>query len=379
MRHMLRFLCRLMTACILLLSPRIALAFETEPVVEHGSAAIVCDEFGNVLYGLNEDEAMPMASITKVMTAMVALDSGIDLDEPIAFVYEEYPEGSQLAGYKDGDTPTFRELLQAMLVYSGNDAATNVAYAVAGSKEGFAELMNQKAEQIGLENTHFANPHGLEEEGHYSSASDLVKMGRYAMDHYPFIRQTVSRDSIVIVADGKEVKLESTDELMGRYLGLLGIKTGNTESGASFLGAARRNLVTLYSCVLCSDTEEGRFEDTVSLLDWGFGLYADKSLAHGDWLLRMAPWQDGFWLRCPVSAKRSVVGSVFCEGDVTYTTVMFKPNTLVRANSTYGTTVWNQSGRHVESVSYDAGCTQLVSAWSPVTMPLFEDVEGMVG
>lgn len=379
MRHMLRTLCRLVAASILLLTPRVAFAFDTEPVIEHGAAAIVCDESGTMLYGYNEDEVMPMASITKIMTAMVALDSGIDLDEPISFIYEEYPEGSQLAGYKDGDTPTFRELLQATLVYSGNDAATNVAYAVAGSKEEFANLMNQKAEQIGLEHTHFANPHGLEEEGHYSSASDLVKMGRYAMEHYPFIRQTVARDSIVIVADGKEVKLESTDELMGIYLGLLGIKTGNTESGASFLGAARRNLVTLYSCVLCSDTRDGRFEDTVRLLDWGFGLYQDKTLAHGDWLLRVAPWQDGFWLRCPVSAKRTVRGSIFCEGDVNYTTVMFKPNTMVQADATYGTTVWNQEGRHVESVSYDAGRSQNVSAWSPLALPLFEDVEGLVG
>ena len=307
-------------------APRLARAVDSEPVIGEGAAAVVMDAGGEVLFDHNGEQELPPASITKVMTAMVALDSGIPLDEPIAFVVVEYPEGAQLAGYKDGDTPTLRELLIVSLVYSGNDAAMNVAYAVGGSKEGFADLMNRKVEELGLSHTHFMNPHGLEEEGHYSNARDLCTMGRYALEHYPFIRDAVRMQGVDIVADGKTIGLESTDELLKTYDGMLGIKTGNTESGASFLGAARRNLVTLYSCVLCCETREGRFKDSASLLDWGFGLYAERPLARAERPMRVAQWQDGFWLRCPVSAQRSVNGSVFQGGEVTYQTVMLRPN-----------------------------------------------------
>ncbi|MDI9590419.1 MAG: D-alanyl-D-alanine carboxypeptidase family protein [Acidobacteriota bacterium] len=355
-------------------APRLAQAVDSEPVIDEGAAAVVMDAGGEVLFDRNGEQELPPASITKVMTAMVALDSGIPLDEPIAFVVVEYPEGAQLAGYKDGDTPTLRELLIVSLVYSGNDAAMNVAYAVGGSKEGFADLMNRKVEELGLSHTHFMNPHGLEEEGHYSNARDLCTMGRYALEHYPFIRDAVRMQGVDIVADGKTIGLESTDELLKTYDGMLGIKTGNTESGASFLGAARRDLVTLYSCVLCCETREGRFKDSASLLDWGFGLYAERPLARAERPMRVAQWQDGFWLRCPVSAQRSVNGSVFQGGEVTYQTVMLRPNALVSAGSTYGTTVWSQGDRHVGSVEYRATDDPVRSpAWNPFLLPLFDD------
>lgn len=347
------------------------LELDSEPIIGNSSAAAVMDEFGNVLFSYNGDVELPMASITKVMTAMVALDSGIPLDTELEFIYEEYPEGSQLAGWQVGDVVTFGELLKVMLIYSGNDAATNVAYAVAGSKEAFAELMNAKAAEIGLEHTHFTNPHGLEEEGHYSTALDLLVMGRYAMEHYPFIRETVHTPSITIVADGKPVTLETTDHLMGIYEGLRGIKTGNTESGASFLGSACRNNVTLYSCVLCRDDSWGRFDDTMSLFNWAFDLYDQKPLARSSWLLRVAPWQDGFWLRCPVRAQRDVTGYVFPGERVSFTTVQYKPNSMVSEDSTYGTTVWAQGERSVGSVSYESGQPQQVDAWNPIALPLF--------
>ena len=376
MRRLICFACTVAMALVLLCTPAAAqelnmLDLDSEPTIGTSSAAAVMDEFGNVLFSYNGDVELPLASITKVMTAMVALDSGIPLDQELEFVYEEYPEGSQLAGYQIGDVVTFGELLRVTLIYSANDAATNVAYAVAGSKEAFADLMNQKATEIGMEHTHFTNPHGLEEEGHHSTALDLLVMGRYAMEHYPFIRETVHTPSITIVANGQPVTLESTDHLMGTYEGLLGIKTGNTESGASFLGAACRNNVMLYSCVLCRDDSWGRFEDTASLLDWAYGLYEQKALARSNWILRVAPWQDGFWLRCPVSAQRDVTGYVFPDQRVSYTTVQYKPNSLVAANSTYGTTLWEQGERSVGSVAYQTSRPQQSAAWNPIALPLF--------
>ena len=187
MRRLICFACTVAMALVLLCTPAAAqelnmLDLDSEPTIGTSSAAAVMDEFGNVLFSYNGDVELPMASITKVMTAMVALDSGIPLDQELEFVYEEYPEGSQLAGYQIGDVVTFGELLRVTLIYSANDAATNVAYAVAGSKEAFAVLMDPEATEIGMEHTHFTNPHGLEEEGHHSTALDLLVMGRYAME-----------------------------------------------------------------------------------------------------------------------------------------------------------------------------------------------------
>lgn len=360
--------------CLTILMPSgNALAFDTTPDIAEATGAFVMDSQGNTLYDLNGYEEMPPASITKIMTAMVALDSGIDLDEPIAFIETSFQEGAQLAGYAEGDTPTMRELMLATLVYSGNDAALNVAYAVAGSEEDFAVLMNEKAAELGMEHTHFANPHGLEQDGHYSCAADLCVMGRYALENYPFIRDAVCTRYITVYPKGQKVTLESTDDLMDSYEGLLGIKTGNTESGASFLGAARRNHVTVYSCALCCDTKDGRFSDTRAMLDWGFSLYEARTLARQDLIMRTSPWADGFWLRCPVSANRDVTGSIFCEGTVKYTTSLLRPSILVSPHDTCGSTVWNQEGRHVESVAYTAKQPVGARAWNALVLPAVSD------
>ena len=154
-----------------------ALAFETTPTISEAQCAIVCDSSGNVLWSMNADREMALASITKVMTAVVALDSGLDLDSPCTISYVDLGPYSQTAGFTESDTPTLRELLRVMLVYSGNDAAVYIAQNVAGSEEAFVTLMNEKARELGMTHTHFANPHGLEADGHYSSVADLVILG----------------------------------------------------------------------------------------------------------------------------------------------------------------------------------------------------------
>lgn len=354
-----------------------AMADESAPAIAESTAAYLTDAHGNVLYDLNGDMELPMASITKIMTAMVALDSGIPLDQEITFVADSYQEDAQLAGYRDGDVLTFAQLLRVTLIYSGNDTATNIAYAVSGNEEDFAQLMNEKAQQIGLQHTHFANPHGLEQEGHYSCAADLCKMGQYAMEHYPFIRQTVQTRSIDVTIDGETYTLYSTDELMETYQGLLGIKTGKTESGTSFLGSARRNMVTLYSCSLCCETDEGRFDDTRAMLDWAYDQYHQNTFVQDNWMVRAATWQDGFWLKCPVSARLTASGMVYQDGEVSSSTVMSEPNTIIGAGDTYGSSVWTQGERLVSSAEYRAAQPTRVGAWNAFVLPLFEDTEGM--
>ncbi|MBQ6522315.1 MAG: D-alanyl-D-alanine carboxypeptidase, partial [Atopobiaceae bacterium] len=146
-----------------------AYAFETAPEVEEAQAAIVVDSSGSILWSKNAEREMGMASVTKVMTAVVALDSGMDLDTVCSIDYVDLGPYSQTAGFTSDDAPTLRDLLRVMLVYSGNDAACYVAQNVAGSVDEFVVLMNAKARELGMNHTHFANPHGLEEDGHYST------------------------------------------------------------------------------------------------------------------------------------------------------------------------------------------------------------------
>jgi D-alanyl-D-alanine carboxypeptidase (penicillin-binding protein 5/6) len=239
-----------------------ALAEEAKPQVTEAKSYEIIDQDGNVLASHDATEHMAPASITKIMTAMVALDSGVDLDKTCTIQDMTYQDGAQLAGYKAGDAPTLRELMMAMLVYSANDAAANIAVAVSGSVDKFAELMNKKAQEIGMTNTQFKNPHGLEEDGHYSCAHDLALMGRYALENYPLIAAAVTTRSVTVTAGGQQKTLASTDDLMGSYAGLCGIKTGAVESGTTFLGSSRRWGVQLFSAVLGCSTHEGRFTDT---------------------------------------------------------------------------------------------------------------------
>ena len=146
----------------------------SEPQPSEAQAYEVIDSAGNTLFARNENQQMDPASITKVMTAMVALDSGKRLDDVCTLSEISYQSDAQVANIKTGDTLTLRQLLMIMLIFSANDAADNVALAVSSSKEAFISTMNAKAREIGMTNTHFSNTHGLMEPNHHSTAADLA-------------------------------------------------------------------------------------------------------------------------------------------------------------------------------------------------------------
>ena len=371
---------------------------ESMPEIYEATAACVMDDAGTILYSYNAEAEMAMASITKIMTAMVAADSGIPLDKEIAFKTAQYQDDAQLVGLAEGDKITLGGLISVTLVFSGNDTADNIGYAVSGSPEEFVKLMNDKAKAIGLEHTHFMNLHGLRQPGHYSCASDLCKMGRYAMENYPLIRETVRTRQVVMAKNGsdvtvtlggppnikesdkksnyQEIYFDSTDELMETYEGLRGIKTGRVETGYSFLGSARRDGVTLYSCILNCEDGYVRFDESEKLLDWGFDCFDDCTLADTKWAIRTANWEDGFWLKCPILATRNVKGKRLAEQDISFKTVSLKPNALVGSGESYGTSLWSQGDRPMGSVSYQTGRYHArLGAWNPIVQPLFEKVD----
>ena len=329
--------------CTLLLMPAPAFALNG-PALSEAQAAVVMDQAGNVLWELNSTAELPMASITKVMTVMVALDSGMDLDTPCSITEADLYWNSQEIGYKSTDTPSLLELIKSSLVYSGNDAAYNIALNVSGSEEVFVELMNAKAAELGMTHTHFANAHGLEAEGHYSCAADLAIMGRYAMEHYPLIAEIVCQPSTEATVDGQVETFETTDDLMAVYEGLLGIKTGAVEAGTAFLGASHRGNVSLYTAVLGCETSEGRFNDTATLMDWAYETFDATSIIPGGLILRVSPYALGFNAKCVVTSP-GVRVAIWPEGTLVGYGSTAPADLLTEPKDAYGTLWWRQSGR----------------------------------
>ncbi|MFQ5523314.1 MAG: D-alanyl-D-alanine carboxypeptidase family protein [Acidimicrobiia bacterium] len=225
-----------------------------------------------VLAASGADEERAIASVTKIMTALVALERA-DLNEVVTISARAAATGEKEIGLVEGEQVTMGALLKALLVASANDAATAIAEHVGGSVEAFVDLMNRKAEELGLNETHFANPHGLDSPRHYSSASDLVVLAMVAME-FPQFRDAVRAQILVFPDDpeGNRRVATTTNLLLNSYRGLIGVKTGFTsQAQLTFVAAAERQGRTLYAVVLGSEGNSAHFEDAKGLLDYGFG------------------------------------------------------------------------------------------------------------
>lgn len=236
---------------------------------------------GEVLAAREPDARVPMASITKVMTALVALER--TSPEDLATVPAEAAIGGSTARLVVGEEVRVEHLLEGLLVASGNDAAVTLARHVSGSEQAFVALMNARARRLGLDGTAFVNPHGLDAEGHHSTVRDLVRLGRVAMRR-PEIRRVVGLGEVDVPGPGGVGvrTLESRNDLLGADPAVDGIKTGNTlGAGYALLAHARRRElgVGLYLAMVGSPSQEARARDAERLLDWGFARYARPELA----------------------------------------------------------------------------------------------------
>jgi serine-type D-Ala-D-Ala carboxypeptidase (penicillin-binding protein 5/6) len=224
-----------------------------------------------VLLGKDEHERNFPASITKIATALVAMDRVDDMgEEVIVDVDWSQRWSSSRLGILPGMRTTLGDLFVGMLTVSGNDAADEIAEEVAGGEEAFADLMNAKAASLGLKETHFENSHGLDEAGHYSTAYDLAVLAAEAMKYDQF-RQAVGSTHTQVQVDGEYWSLANTNPLLPWYEGATGIKTGTTAgSGSSLAASATRNGHELIAVVLGSPDRGG---EAASLLDWAFANY----------------------------------------------------------------------------------------------------------
>jgi len=239
-----------------------------EPKINADSAIVMDMESGRILYEKNADKVRPMASTTKIMTAVVALENS-NLDEIVTVSRNAAAIGGSRFGLSTGDKYRLIDLLYGMMLCSGNDAAIAVAEHVGGTVENFVRMMNEKAWQIGARNTRFGNPHGLDQDDHYTTAYDLALITRYALENKTF-NTIVSTKTAVI---GNRT-ITNTNEMLGMYEGADGVKTGYTGlAGRCLVTSATRNGMRLISVVLHCSSRTQRALSSRSILDFAFGKY----------------------------------------------------------------------------------------------------------
>lgn len=260
----------------------------TEAPTIDAAYGVLVDADGNVLWSREADHQSAMASITKIMTAVVALENA-QLDDVFTVSAAAASVGESSAGLAQGDKATVYQLLCGLLIHSGNDAGVVLAEGVAGSVESFVQMMNDKAQELGLRNTHYTNPHGLDAAGHYSSAADIAVLSRYAMKDKTF-RKIVNKKKITLDYGGHKSTFRSTNSLLNTWDPCIGVKTGYTgKAGYCLSSAAKKDGMELYAVVLGCADEGQRFTDCYRLLNWGFDHYRSFKLASADEVLAQVP------------------------------------------------------------------------------------------
>lgn len=225
-----------------------------------------------VIWGKSENEKRPMASTTKIMTAIVVIENA-NLNDVVIVSKKSAGTGGSRLGLKSGDKITVNDLLYGLLLVSGNDAAVALAEYVGGSIQGFSDKMNKKAKELELENTHFITPHGLDMQEHYTTALELAKMTDYALDIKKFA-SIVKTKSITISINGRSKTLNNTNELLGNLEGVNGVKTGFT-NGANrcLVTSVNREGMNIITVVLGADTKKDRTKDSVQLIEYAYKNY----------------------------------------------------------------------------------------------------------
>lgn len=233
-------------------------------------ACVVIDRNTNtILYGKNEKAVRKMASTTKIMTATVIIEN-CNLDETIEVSKKAAGTGGSRLGLKTGDKITIKDLLYGLMLCSGNDAAVALAEYAGGDIQGFSDLMNKKACDLSLKNTHFETPHGLDSDGHFTTAYELALLSNYALTNKTFA-QIVGTKEYTITINGYPKSISNTNELLGNLDGVYGIKTGFT-NGANrcLVSACKRNNMDIICVVLGADTKSFRTNDSIKLINYIF-------------------------------------------------------------------------------------------------------------
>ena len=254
-------------------------------------AGVLMTMDGRELWARNPESRRAMASTTKIMTAIVVLEKA-DLNQIVTVDKVASAVGQSSMGLVAGERIPLGELLKGVLVQSGNDAATLAAETVGGSVESFVAMMNAKAAQLDLVNTHYVNPHGLDAKGHYTSAEDLTALARYAMRN-PVFRQIVGTYTVKVRSDRYTHVLTNHNSLLKSYKGTEGVKTGWTDNaGYCVVFAVKRGNIEFVGTIMGAANEAGRAQQATKLMDWGFAHYKTTTIVQGGVALGRIPVSD---------------------------------------------------------------------------------------
>lgn len=247
----------------------------TKLEIKAPSALLMDYSSGEIIYEKNADEKLPLASVTKIMTMLLAMEEiekgNMKYDDLITASAHAKSYGGSTIFLEEGEQMTVSDILKGIAVASGNDAAVAMGEHISGTEQLFVELMNLRAQELGMKNTHFVNCNGLDSEGHYSTARDIAIMSRELMKHEDIFKYTsIWMDSLRNGA----FTLSNTNKLVRFYDGCTGLKTGSTSKAKFCISAtAKRNNMHLISVIMASETSKERQADASNLLNYGFSTY----------------------------------------------------------------------------------------------------------
>ena len=248
-----------------------------EPKINARAAIIYDRTTKQIIWGKNENEKRAMASTTKIMTALIVLENS-NLSDVVTISKKAAGTGGSRLKISTGDKITVNDLLYGLMLRSGNDAAVALAEHVGGSIKGFAELMNKKAKELGLNNTNFVTPHGLDNENHYTNAYELAVLTDYALNNETFAK-IVNTKSTSININGNTRNIYNTNELLGYMQGVNGVKTGFTNgAGRCLVTSCTRDNNQIITIVLGCDTKKQRTSDSTKLIEYAFQNYTRINL-----------------------------------------------------------------------------------------------------
>jgi D-alanyl-D-alanine carboxypeptidase (penicillin-binding protein 5/6) len=312
--------------------------------------AALCTREGLVLWERDVKTSVPMASTTKIMTAVVALENAEPNTQMLVTYGAAITEGST-ANLREGDITTLRDLIICMMVPSGNDAAVAIAENISGTEFTFVDRMNEKATELGMTGTHFSNASGLKDEDNYTTVSDYLLLTRVAMQNDLF-REIVSATEITASISGREEFYTSTNLLLGEMDGANGVKTGFTdEAGYCLVASARRDGFELYAAVFHSSSEEQRAADAKALLEWGFAHYRTVELINATKPVAdvaLLSWIDK---TAPVVAAGPIAANIFdYAGEIQQEVTLIEKEGSLRKGEVIGSLIWTQNREVVAQV-----------------------------
>lgn len=284
-----RFISLLLSIILVICYTNVVYSADPPPLSVNAKSAVIMEaSTGKILFEQNADEALPPASVTKIMTLLLIYDSvnsgKIAWEDSVSVSEHAASMGGSQIFLEPSETQTVADLTKSIAIASANDAAVTMAEYIGGSEEGFVSLMNEKAKVLGMTNTHFANACGLDDDNHNMSAKDIAIMSRELMTKYPDVKKytTTWQDTITHTTKkgSSEFGLTNTNKLIKWYNDATGLKTGSTSKAMYCLsGTATRDGMDLIAVVMAAPDPKVRFQEVMKMLDYGFANYA---IAHGE-------------------------------------------------------------------------------------------------